>query len=151
MRISELWRYPVKSMAGERLTRTELTLEGIPGDRVLYVVDGRGRIVSARTKPRLLLHHATTTDAGDVLVDGQAWDSPQVAELVRAAAGDGARLVEAVGSERFDILPLLVATDGAIAALGHDGRRLRPNLVIAEVDGLAERQWEKALLAAGTA
>lgn len=151
MKISEMWRYPVKSMAGERLTHTELTLEGIPGDRVLYVVEGRGQILSARTKPRLLLHHATTTDAGEVLVDGQAWDSPQVRELVREAAGHEARLVEAVGPERFDILPLLVATDGAIASLGHDGRRLRPNIVIADVDGLTERQWEKTLLAAGTA
>jgi hypothetical protein len=34
-----------------------------------------------------------------------------------------------------------VATDGAIAALGADGRRLRPNIVIAGVEGLAERTW----------
>jgi len=32
-----------------------------------------------------------------------------------------------------------VATDGAIAALGVDGRRLRPNIVVADVAGL-ERQ-----------
>jgi uncharacterized protein YcbX len=38
-------------------------------------------------------------------------------------------------------LPLLVATDGAISAFGHDGRRLRPNVVIGGVDGLAERSW----------
>jgi hypothetical protein len=36
---------------------------------------------------------------------------------------------------RFDVLPLLVATDGAIAALGEDGRRLRPNVVVGGVDG----------------
>ena len=46
------------------------------------------------------------------------------------------------GVERFDVLPLLIATDGAIAAFGHDGRRLRPNLVIGGVEGLAEREWE---------
>ena len=39
------------------------------------------------------------------------------------------------------MLPLSIATDGAIAALGVDGRRLRPNIVIAGVDGLAERSW----------
>ena len=43
--------------------------------------------------------------------------------------------------DRFDVLPLLVATDGVIAAFGHDGRRLRPNLVIGGVEGLAERDW----------
>ncbi len=59
--------------------------------------------------------------------------------------------MEAAGPERFDILPLLVATDGAIAAFGYDRRRLRPNLVIAGVDGLAERGWEGRLLGAGDA
>ncbi len=151
MKISELWRYPVKSMAGERLDQTALALEGVPGDRVLYVVDGRGQILSARTKPRLLLHHATWSAHGDVLVDGLRWDSPQVAGLVRQAAGDDARLVPASGPERFDVLPLLVATDGAITALGHDGRRLRPNVVIADVAGLEERRWEGRLLGAGSA
>jgi uncharacterized protein YcbX len=42
---------------------------------------------------------------------------------------------------RFDVLPLLVATDGAIAAFGLDGRRLRPNVVIGGVSGLDERRW----------
>ena len=86
-----------------------------------------------------------------MLVDGLPWDSPEVAAAVGAAAGPDARLVRADGPERFDILPLLVATDGAIAAFGHDTRRLRPNVVVAGVDGLAERGWEWSLLAAGDA
>jgi uncharacterized protein YcbX len=151
MRIAELWRYPVKSMAGERLTRAHLGIDGIPRDRLLYVVDTRGEIVSARTRPRLLGHHATLADDGDVLVDGLPWRSPEIAAAVHAAAGPGARLVEATGPERFDILPLLVATDGAIAAFGRGTRRLRPNIVISGVDGLAERGWEWSLLAAGDA
>jgi uncharacterized protein len=151
MQISQLWRYPVKSMAGERLQRAWLGLDGIPGDRLLYVVDERGGILSARTKPRLLGHRATLGQDGDVLVDGIPWRSPKVAATVRAAAGPGARLVPAVGSERFDILPLLVATDGAIEAFGYDLRRLRPNIVISGVDGLAERHWEWSLLSAGDA
>jgi uncharacterized protein YcbX len=60
-------------------------------------------------------------------------------------------LVAATGSERFDILPLLVATDGAIQAFGYDHRRLRPNIVIGGVEGLAERGWEWSALAAGDA
>ena len=39
------------------------------------------------------------------------------------------------------MLPLLVATDGAIAAFGEDHRRLRPNIVVGGVDGLTERSW----------
>lgn len=38
-------------------------------------------------------------------------------------------------------MPLLVATDGTIAAFGRDGRRLRFNLVIGGVEGLKERSW----------
>ena len=49
------------------------------------------------------------------------------------------------------MLPLLITTDGAIAALGHDLRRLRPNLVVGGVDGLAERSWEGRRLAVGGA
>jgi len=57
--------------------------------------------------------------------------------------GVGTRgLVRDDGVERFDVLPLLVATDGAIAAFGYDRRRLRPNIVIGGVNGLDERHWE---------
>ena len=148
MWISELWRYPVKSMAGERLQEALLGVDGIPGDRMLYVIDGRGEILSARTKPNLL-RHAATVNHGEVLVDGRPWQSPEVTAAVRTAAGSDARLVAAAGPERFDILPLLVATDGAIEAFGYDGRRLRPNIVVAGVEGLAERDWEGRQLAAG--
>ena len=151
MRISDLWRYPVKSMAGERLERAQLEFNGIPGDRLLYVVDDRERILSARTKPALLGLRATLDSDGDVLVDGAPWRSPEVAAAVEVAAGPGARLVPATGNERFDILPLLVATDGAIEAFGHDSRRLRPNVVVSGVDGVTERGWEWSLLSAGDA
>src|SRR5664279_2281191 len=123
--VGEIWRYPVKSMAGEMLERAELTLKGIPGDRVLYVVDRHGEILSSRTKPGLLGHKATVDEHGEVLVDGLPWESDEVAAAVEAAAGPRSRLVRAEGPERFDVLPLLVATDGAIEAFGYDSRRLR--------------------------
>jgi uncharacterized protein YcbX len=53
------------------------------------------------------------------------------------------------GAERFDVLPLLVATDGAIVAFGHDRRRLRPNIVIGGVEGLSERDWPGGCLRIG--
>ena len=59
----------------------------------------------------------------------------------RAGGGPGGAARPLRGEERFDVLPLLVATDGAIAALAVDGRRLRPNIVVGGVPGLAEREW----------
>ena len=69
--------------------------------------------------------------------------------MVREAAGDDAELVAYDGIDRFDVLPLLVATDGAVAEFGRDVRRLRPNIVIGGVDGLAERDWPGATLRIG--
>jgi MOSC domain-containing protein len=141
MKVAEIWRYPVKSMAGERLDGARLDSLGIEGDRVVHVEDARGRVVTSRTHPRLLGHRGTLGDSGEPLVDGTPWAHAESRRTVADIVGPGARLVRDDSADRFDVLPLLVATDGAIAAFGHDGRRLRPNLVIGGVEGLAERSW----------
>jgi uncharacterized protein len=146
MRVAAIWRYPVKSMAGERLSRAEITSAGLAGDRVVQVHDRRGRIVTARTYPRLLRLHATLGSDGEPLVDGLLWNSPEVAKRVEAAVAPGARLERFDGLERFDILPLLVCTDGTVSRFGRDVRRLRPNILIGGVDDNAERCWEGATL-----
>jgi len=47
-----LWRYPVKSMMGEELNATELTEQGLLGDRPYALVDAdTGKVVSAK-EPR---------------------------------------------------------------------------------------------------
>jgi hypothetical protein len=151
VRLAEIWRYPVKSMAGERLAAAELRPDGIEGDRVVQVWDERGRILTARTHPGLLGHRGTIGEDGSPRVDGLPWADPEVTRRVEAAAGRGARLRLFEGEERFDILPLLVATDGSLAAFGRDPRRLRPNLVISGVEGLAEREWEGRAIRVGRA
>lgn len=149
MYLAEIWRYPVKSMKGEQLTLARIGPQGIEGDRAVRVEDARGRTVTSRTRPKLLSLRGTTGEHGEVLVNGRAWTNPEVVEEVSSAIGSNARLVLQPG-EGFDILPLLVATDGAIQALGEDRRRLRPNLVIGGVDGLAERGWEGKVLRIGS-
>lgn len=136
-------------MAGERLPAAEIRSDGVDGDRLLQVRDPAGRIYTARTRPKLLRHQAVRTPEGEILVDGQPWRSQAIEKAVEAAAGPGARLVEAEPEARFDILPLLVATDGMLNATGNEWRRFRPNLVIGGVDGLAERGWEGLQLRIG--
>jgi uncharacterized protein YcbX len=146
--LAGLWRYPVKSLAGERLASAVLTANGIDGDRIVHVRGPEG-VRTSRRQYRLLGLRGTTGPDGAPLVDGHRWDGDEAARLVRGAAGDDAWLEAYDGDERFDVLPLLVATDGAVAAFGRDIRRLRPNLLIGGVDGLAERAWEGATLHIG--
>ena len=141
MYVKEIWRYPVKSMAGEQLERANITALGIEGDRVVLVLNGQGRIVTARSHSALLGHKGTTSGGGMPMVDGRPWTDPEVLADIRKIAGARSELIHDQSAERFDVLPLLVATDGAIVAFGRDGRRLRPNLVIGGVEGLAERDW----------
>lgn len=149
--IAELWRYPVKSMAGEPLQRIELTADGLAGDRLVHVEDGTGGVITARTHPRLLALRARLGPDGEPVVDGRPWTAPEVAAAVRWAAGAEARLVRNAAGEVFDVLPLSVLTDGAIARLGVDRRRLRPNILIAGVAGLGERAWPGRRLRVGRA
>lgn len=151
MRLAEIWRYPVKSMAGERLASADLRPDGIEGDRIVQAWDARGRILTARTRPGLLGHRGTIGRDGSPHVDGLPWADAEVARRVEAAAGRGARLRLFEGEERFDVLPLLIATDGSLAAFGRDPRRLRPNLVISGAEGLAEREWEGRAIRVGRA
>src|ERR1700747_1952842 len=75
MWVQEIWRYPVKSMAGELLDAAELTEDGVEGDRIVQVRNRSGRILTARTKPALLLHRAALGPDGEPLVDGRPWRS----------------------------------------------------------------------------
>jgi uncharacterized protein YcbX len=149
VRVAELWRYPVKSMAGERLDHAQLSKFGVFGDRVVQVRDATGRLITSRTHPSLLGFRARFDEANGPIVNDLPWRDPQIAAAVEEAIGLGTNLVADESNGRFDVLPLLVATDGAIAAFGYDGRRLRPNIVIGGVQGLAERTWEGHALRIG--
>lgn len=146
--IGALWRYPVKTLAGEPLEHAEITTNGIVGDRVVHVRGPEG-VRTSRRHHNLLGLHATLGADGEPLVDGAPWSSLAVLDRVRAAAGNDATLVRYDGIERFDVLPLLIATDGAIGEFGRDARRLRPNIVINGAHGMDETRWPAARLHIG--
>ena len=148
--VAGLWRYPVKTLAGEPIEQAELTAGGIPGDRIVHVRGPEGVRTSRRHYPLLGLH-ATLGADGEPRINGLPWRSDDALELVREAAGADAELLAYDGLERFDVLPLLVATDGAVKEFGRDVRRLRPNILIGGVDGMAERNWEGKRLQIGNA
>lgn len=150
LHVAGLWRYPVKTLAGEQLSTAAVGTDGIPGDRIVRVRGPEG-VRTSRRYYRLLGLRGTFGPNDGPLINGHPWDSPDALALVQAAAGDDAWLEAADGPERFDVLPLLVATDGAIAAFGRDVRRLRPNILIGGVEGLDERDWPGAEMRIGDA
>lgn len=150
MHVAGLWRYPVKSLAGEPLPATTLTADGVPGDRVVHVAGPHG-LLTGRIRYGLLTIPATTGVDGQPEVAGHPWHSAAATSIVQTAAGPAAELVAYTGPERFDVLNLLVATDGSIAAFGHDLRRLRPNLLIEGVPAGAETTWPGRTLTVGEA
>ena len=146
--VAGLWRYPVKTLAGERLEKTVVGADGFPGDRVVWVRGPEG-VRTSRRHYRLLGLRGRSGLDGIPSIDGHRWDSPEALALVKRAAGEDAWLELSDEQSRFDVLPLLVATDGAVAAFGRDVRRLRPNILIGGVEGLDEREWPGAELHIG--
>jgi MOSC domain-containing protein len=65
-RVTEIWRYPVKSMLGEQLNATAVTDLGVLGDRAFALVDiETGKVVSAKNPkrwPNMFGFRATFTD-----------------------------------------------------------------------------------------
>ena len=123
MYVKELWRSPVKSMAGEPLTQIHVDELGFTDDRKVMVLGPNRRVVTSRTHPGLLGLKGMIGFDGQPRISGHVWNSPEALALVRETVGPDAELVHYEGPERFDVLPLLVATDGAIAAFDHDDRR----------------------------
>src|SRR2546430_730994 len=92
MHVAELWRFPVKSMAGEPPGRADVRPDGIAGDRVAYVLGAPGRIVTARTRPRVLGHPATPRVDGEPPVGGRPWRAPGVGPRITGGWGGGGAL-----------------------------------------------------------
>lgn len=62
MQVKELWRYPVKSLQGERLATAMLTADGLYGDRRYAIFDLDTDLgLTARRVPELLFASATLT------------------------------------------------------------------------------------------
>ncbi|MBA3304155.1 MAG: MOSC domain-containing protein [Acidimicrobiia bacterium] len=85
-RVGGIWRYPVKSMGGERLDRAELDALGVHGDRRFALRDGNtGKILSAKSPelgPTLLACRSSMTDDGlKVEVDGRTFGRDERDEL----------------------------------------------------------------------
>jgi len=91
MRVDQIWKYPVKSMLGDRVQAASLAENGVVGDRMFALRDEqRGAIASARRLAKLSRLGASFRDDGGAVItlpDGStvATDDGDVSERLSAA------------------------------------------------------------------
>jgi uncharacterized protein len=165
--VSALHRFPVKSMAGERLGVAELDWQGIEGDRqYAFVRSANGTRfpwLTAREVPAMVLHRARFVDPSKPKTSAVLVETPDGATLslhdpmlrahLEAAAGEPAALIQSARGV-YDSMPVSVQTSGGHARLeaAHgasvDPRRFRANVMIESE--LPATQWQGLRLAFGS-
>jgi uncharacterized protein YcbX len=170
--VGQLWRWPVKSMAGERVQGLRVDGRGAGGDRthaVLHEHKGEVKPLTADLAPRLLawkarypfnydggLDPARPPFAVVTAPDGRSyrWGDPRLRHALAADLERPIELRRDVGGIQDVPRSLLVTTEATLRALGDelhgpvDLRRFRPNLHLdIDAPAWAELEWEGRELA----
>ena len=165
--VCELWRYPVKSMLGERRERVWLDQRGVIGDRLYAVRDEAGKFGSGKTTRRFRripgLFRFRAVYEGDVPLltfpDGTTLhgDDPTIHASLSAQLGLPVTLSREAEISHFDAGPLHLITTASMRALGRalseatvDERRFRPNILVeTDAGGFPEDAWQGRDIAVG--
>jgi uncharacterized protein len=122
--LSSIYRYPVKALKGETLTRSEIVVDGIPGDRTrALIVTSEGHPREGKTyrgKENAQLHLLSSASVG-----------------IAQAQGAGVRTrIAAEAGRYFDVHPISLILDSWLHELARaagtqavEAERFRPNLV----------------------
>jgi uncharacterized protein len=167
-RVLEIVRYPVKSMAGERMPVAELDWQGLEGDRQYGLVRRRNTTrfpwLTARDFSGLVLYRATYDDPESprnskvtvVPPDGMALSlsDPGLIAALEAEAGEPLNLMQ-LGIGAYDLMPVSIVTTASLKKLDTvhgaslDRRRFRTNIIV-ESDCLDEA-WQGQRIGFGEA
>lgn len=145
-RVHSLYRYPVKSMAGEALESVEVTWNGLAGDRRWAfirhgVVHSGFPWLTIRQNPNMVQYRPQlldrdASDTSPTVVQTPSGRTLDVTDPALAAAlGHGVGLIRQKRGV-FDTAPLSIISVQTIRALGAtigtelDARRFRPNIVL---------------------
>ncbi|QDM17292.1 MOSC domain-containing protein [Tardiphaga sp. vice352] len=168
-RIAEIWRYPVSSLAGERVASASLTMDGVVDDRQFGLIDGETGLPAAPEKHarwRTALHLQAHSIAGQLptitFPDGlcRPVDDRALNGLLSDYFGFDAVLAahEAIDGytdfprtgQRHPHFPVHVLTTASLRRLAEvrqtdaiDVRRFRPTVLIETVQatGFVEKNW----------
>jgi hypothetical protein len=144
--VAGLWRYPVKSMAGESLDDVEVSWNGLAGDRRWAFIRGH-RLRSGfpwltiRDLPELAHYRPRFAESGRPDASAMLVRTPSGGELdvaspaLAAEFGRGVRVIKQ-NRGAFDAMPLSLLTTQTVASLGKlvgtdlAVERFRPNLLV---------------------
>ena len=161
--VKQIWRFAVKSMAGEQLEACTVGERGIPGDRGWAVRDETAGKLAAGSRHPLLMQcaaryreqatnevemrfpdgHVVGSDASDV--------NGRLSELLEKPVSLSSLQQDVSAEDYFDVAPIHVLTTASLAEMSHvypegiwDVRRFRPNFFVEtepSFKGLVEFEW----------
>ena len=125
--ITSIHRYPVKSMAGERLPAAQLTLQGIAGDRSYAFIQAESRSpfpwFTGRQLPAMVYYSARLGDGSPPSVEvttpaGQTHPADS-AELLAELEKAGGKPLHLLANYRgsFDVAPVAIMALSTVAAI----------------------------------
>ncbi|GAA1269876.1 MOSC domain-containing protein [Kitasatospora nipponensis] len=158
--VERVWRYPVKSTGGERLTEVAVDARGLAGDRLYAVRDGEGRFGSGKNTRRFrrmdgLLRLGSRLGRrldGPDLLDPLGRPVPDPTAFLRAyLQREDVELAREDAISHFDQLPVSLLTTAtldwvreAVPTALVDERRFRPNILLRTPPGtppFVEDHW----------
>lgn len=166
MKVEALYRYPVKSLLGERVDELDFDERGAVGDRLWSVRTADGKIGSGKSTRRfravdgLLMLRAHILDDNHVVIefpDGTSRDveDPATAEALSAFIGIPLTLARETDVTHFDDGPAsllgLASVDALAAEAGHaiEPLRFRANVHVGDLAPFAEDAWVGRQVRAG--
>jgi len=161
--VVEIWRYPVKSMAGERLESCTVTEGGLEGDRRWAFIDQSsnrsGKWFNIKQHSPLMTYRARLVGGELDLVGPDGSSVALDGDLVRRFEAESERPLQLreLPGENFDDSHVLIVNLASVAAFGLevgmsiDHRRFRANLYVNGLEPEAELGWLGRIIKAGDA
>ncbi len=158
-RVESIHRFPVKSMAGERCATTDVTFQGIPGDRMYAFIQAGSTSpfpwLTGRELPSMVFHQPefTAEERPRLLVRTPAGElhpveSDELREELEKASGRGVHLLTNYRGS-FDVAPVTLMAHATVDAIAResgtasDPGRFRMNFYIdtGNETPFAENAW----------
>jgi hypothetical protein len=161
--IVQIWRYPVKSMTGERLDSCRIDPTGLEADRRWALVDGTanraGKLFTATEDKQLMRYRARLQWGGVEVLTPAGEAAPLDDSLVAAIAQATHRplTLRDLAGANFDDSPVLIVNMASVAAFALeagipvDHRRFRANLYVEGFEPEEEARWIGRRLRVGSA